>query len=535
MFTNNRDFYPTPDQVSQQMCDEMNLVGKIVLEPHGGKGDLIKFLKSKGATVLTCEKDPELALIADRYADEFLKHDFFHLVKEEIGHVDYIIMNPPFSNQKKHIHHAWEILPNGAELITLCNYESFEDDRGWNKKGIKDLADEYGTYQNLGNVFNQAERKTNVDIGLVHLYSPNSKQENEWSDYLDDNEEFIMRDTEGIMQYNELVAVVESFKGACEKYRKVHEAKDELNKYFSSLGIPKEFTVEMRKEGSSVSYNEYKKNLQAVMWTRVFSYMKMEKYIDQKARTEINKFQKMSRNKPFTIRNIFKTIEMIYGTHSSRMDGVLLRVFDQCTKYYDDNRWYGKGWKTNSHYLVNKKFIIPNMCGADGNGNVKMNWSSNGEWINDFTKALCYLTGKNYDDFTTFYQYMNNGLIDDEDYYLTNFKFIGDCAKRYDNKLKSIYGEKRDQFLYENHSKEVFLQKQAKLAIKGKAEVKSHYQKFKRATWYRWGFFEFKGYNYGTIHFKFIDNEVWELFNRRIAKLKGMPLFEGGKEKRESL
>lgn len=49
-------------------------------------------------------------------------------------------------------------------------------------------------------------------------------------------------------------------------------------------------------------------------------------------------------------------------------------------------------------------------------------------------------------------------------------------------------------------------------------------------TWYDWGFFRFKAFKKGTIHFEFKDEKVWAMFNQRIAKIKGFPLPENLKK-----
>lgn len=40
------------------------------------------------------------------------------------------------------------------------------------------------------------------------------------------------------------------------------------------------------------------------------------------------------------------------------------------------------------------------------------------------------------------------------------------------------------------------------------------------------GFFDFKGFKKGTMHLKFKDKKVWEMLNRRYAKIKGQVLPE---------
>ena len=45
-------------------------------------------------------------------------------------------------------------------------------------------------------------------------------------------------------------------------------------------------------------------------------------------------------------------------------------------------------------------------------------------------------------------------------------------------------------------------------------------------SWYRWGFFLFRPYKKGTVHFEFKDREVWAALNARYARIKGQTLPE---------
>ena len=44
--------------------------------------------------------------------------------------------------------------------------------------------------------------------------------------------------------------------------------------------------------------------------------------------------------------------------------------------------------------------------------------------------------------------------------------------------------------------------------------------------WYESHFFKYKGYKNGNMHFEFKDVKVWEMFNQRVAKIKGFVLYE---------
>jgi hypothetical protein len=46
------------------------------------------------------------------------------------------------------------------------------------------------------------------------------------------------------------------------------------------------------------------------------------------------------------------------------------------------------------------------------------------------------------------------------------------------------------------------------------------------SEWYEWGFFRFRAYKKGTVHFEFLDEEVWAMVNARYARIKGQVLPE---------
>ena len=64
MFSYNSDFYPTPKEVIAQMMMGEDIVGKTILEPSAGSGNIVDWLKENGAKeVIACENDPTLLRI----------------------------------------------------------------------------------------------------------------------------------------------------------------------------------------------------------------------------------------------------------------------------------------------------------------------------------------------------------------------------------------------------------------------------------------------------------------------------------------
>jgi hypothetical protein len=230
--------------------------------------------------------------------------------------------------------------------------------------------------------------------------------------------------------------------------------------------------------------------------------MDMKKHTTRGLKEDINKFVEKQENVPFTMRNIYKMLEIVIGTAGSRMDKAILEVFDKVTGYHDDNRQHLPGWKTNSHYLLTKRFIMPNLSQVGYDGKIDANYSSaNFEMVEDLIKALCYVTGKDYDEFISIQDYLDYHyfLVDKDD------KFIMDYSN---HPIKE-----RDQDKINSYQA-------SRPGSKVKAIVKEWGQ------WFDAGFFKIRCYKKGTIHFEFKDEKVWATFNQRVAKLKGYPLPE---------
>ena len=124
IFTENIDFYPTPTEVIEKMMMGEYILNKTILEPSAGKGNIVDWLKVHGVKeVIACENDPHLRkLLNGKY--DIITDDFLSLKSEDVSHVDYIVMNPPFSDGAKHILHAFDIAPVGCTVIALCNSHS---------------------------------------------------------------------------------------------------------------------------------------------------------------------------------------------------------------------------------------------------------------------------------------------------------------------------------------------------------------------------------------------------------------------------
>src|SRR5690606_8584133 len=136
--------------------------------------------------------------------------DFLDCKSEQISHVNYIIMNPPFSKDMEHILHAWEIAPEGCQIVSLCNTETLSNTFSRGRRSLKYVVESNGVSESLGNVFQDAERKTGVDVSMVTLFKPIVSENYNFEGFLSEEEENDPQGN-GIMPYNEIRDIVQRY------------------------------------------------------------------------------------------------------------------------------------------------------------------------------------------------------------------------------------------------------------------------------------------------------------------------------------
>lgn len=463
----NKDFFPTPEAVILQMIEGYDVSGKTILEPSAGKGNIVDVLLSHGAQVIACEKNEDLQKIVASKC-RVIASDFLTVTSTQVSHVDFIMMNPPFSDGAAHILHAWEIAPAGCKIIALCNLNTIKYHHNELRERFKSIIEENGRYEDLGQCFSQSERKTGVEVALVHLQKPANGYEQEFSGFFFDEDQ--EEQGIGLMPYNAIRDIVNRYISAVKLYDQQLELSKQMTplidifpSYCDSNGKDEPLGCLAFDIADLPRHRaEFKTGLQKRGWKFIFDKMNMNKYSTQGLREDINKFVEKQTNVPFTMKNIYAMLQLVIGTTGQRMDKALLEVFNKLTEHYDENRYHVEGWKTNSHYLVNRRFIFP--YGAEHykwNTYVSLRYTTYEGKIGDLEKALCYLMGDNYD------------------------------------------------------------------TIKG---IRSIPHDLTPGQWYDSHFFRIRAYKKGTIHCEFLNEDTWARFNQQIARIKGYPLYEGVKK-----
>lgn len=391
----DKDFYPTPDHVLDLMGIDCH--GKVVLEPSAGSGNIIDYLKRNAARlVIACEKHPDLSKIVRAKADKFIKDDFLKVTPDEVSHVQMIVMNPPFSQGAKHILHAWSVAPGGCEIISLVNFETYENDYTRERREIKQLIDDYGHACSLGDVFTDAERKTGVEIGLIKLHKPSSGDREFEGFFMYEDEE---QQGTGIMEFNSVRDIVQRYVYSVKKFDeilKLSEQMTTLNEPFGIGGI----CCQIGYKDAVTDKETYKKELQKRAWKHLFKKMNLNKFVTSGVMADINKFVENQTKVPFTMKNVYKMFEIIIGTREQTFNRSLVEAIDKFTQHTHENRFAVEGWKTNAGHLLNKKFIIPNIVSKGYNEYLSPIYGYRGcysENVEDLVKVLCSIEGENFD------------------------------------------------------------------------------------------------------------------------------------------
>ena len=489
----DKNFFPTPPGLIEIMTAGEDLTGKILLDPSAGKGDIIDFCAGAGAALLlACETNTDLRMILASKCN-LIGDDFLRITSEQVSHVDLIIMNPPFDAADKHILHAYNIAPPGCKIKAVCNSQTLKNTHTHTRRELTGVIERAGSFTHLGPMFEDSERKTSVEVSLIKLQKAGTSYKAEFAGFFMDEEPEQDGEVSGLMSYNFIRDLVQRYIGAIKIFDEQLMIGEKMRAMTSGF-FASDLSFSCSQDGKPKLRNDFKKDLQKSAWRYIFDKLNINKIATKGLREDINKFIETQTAVPFTMQNIFVMLEIVVKTTDQRMDKAIIEVFDRLTMHYHENRFNLPGWKTNDCYLMGQKFILP------------MN-STYYDLVEDLIKALCFVTGDNYDDFISL-----------KDFIQYDFKLKDTHTKKY---IRNAYGYGHECF----HTWERANERREELHKKG---IIAEIQQDITATgvWFEWGYFKIKRFKKGTIHFVFKKESVWSAVNQRIAKIKGYPLFE---------
>lgn len=398
MFTNNKDFYPTPQNlIDKMLCDVDFSMIKSILEPSAGKGDIVETLKKKAETHNKYCGNKEFqfdidCIEADQNLQSILKGKNFRVVYndfltyETMKEYDLIIMNPPFSNGCKHLLKALKIQErNGGAIVCLLNAETLKNPCTNDRQDLqRKLTDYNAKIEFIQDAFLDAERKTAVEIALVKVQLPEVQRESfilEGLRKAQEQREFQEEENTQLIDSDFFKAIVKQYQFEVEAGIKLIKEYYAMTPFILSEFGKDEKTGETIQKGGCIlqmniignrdkynnklSVNEYIKKVRKKYWTALFENKKFIGQLTNNLQRDFyNKVEELS-NYDFSLYNIYQLKIDMQKKVVKGIEETIIELFDELShkySYWDEtskNIHYYNGWKTNQSWIINKKVIIP--------------------------------------------------------------------------------------------------------------------------------------------------------------------------------
>ncbi|WP_137743298.1 DUF4942 domain-containing protein [Robertmurraya siralis] len=381
MFTNNVDFYPTPNALIKKMLNKIDFrYINSVLEPSAGRGDLVEEIKkefdltrryrnTKKYDIDTIEIDTSLQHILKGKGYRIVHDDF--LTYNSFKRYDLIIANFPFSQGDKHLLKAIELQQKGGRIVALINADTLKNPYSNIRKDlIRKLEEHDAEVEFIEKAFLDADRKTDVTVALVYIDIPKSEYNsvilNELSkeeihqEKTSNNDKLIHSDfIEGIVQqYNYEVKaglrLIEEYMAMCPYM---------LRSFKGDSNPVLKLELEYKDDESSLE-NAYIKQIRSKYWNALFSNEQFMGLFTSNLKRKYMELVGELEDYDFSFYNIYTiriqlSKEMVQG-----VEDTILNLFDEFSHkhYYDEsskNVHLYNGWRTNKAYKINKKVIIP--------------------------------------------------------------------------------------------------------------------------------------------------------------------------------
>lgn len=407
-------FLSNPGDLAAKMLQGLDVKGKYILEPSAGKGDLASYFSYQARVVHVIEIEPDLrAILRQKRNCKVVAEDF--LTYRPAARYDYIIMNPPFDRGAEHLLHAWEIA-DGAEIVCLLNAETIRNPHTQEREILAEIIKQFGgTVEFVKDAFKNAERRTNVEVAIVRLKKPASSKSTFGFEALqaysgNGNEldkETVRRHTD-IANKNFIQNSVKSFDNMLEGLKQVFDGFAKLRYFAAGCGVGLSGSIYNQRDweaelyqlicaGNKNAYNQACELLSRKAWEDIFLHKEYRKLLTSAVKKGFEAEQQERGTTAYTESNLNGFLEIILQGRGAAMQMAIDNSFDELCRYSPKNKLVEETWKTNSHYKVGKKVILPALHEFDGRFNFWNPQFSASTTLEDLDKALCFVTGKNYD------------------------------------------------------------------------------------------------------------------------------------------
>lgn len=449
------NFFPTPKSLIAKMWAKVKdpQTIKAVLEPSAGKGDIVEYLTDNADSSRYC-RNPKISAIEqddDLFATllgkdiNVVDRDFLNYNGGDI--FDLIIMNPPFDHGDKHLLKAIDILYSG-QIVCLLNAETIKHPYTRLRQELVTKLDKLGAdIEYLSGEFQSAERKTHVEVALVHIQIDKNIEDDllqgATDTVTDETVELEANEDANIAIRNSIhnleleyqlkkTTGLEVIRNFYTHYRKVSG--------FIELSVKDERSHEKLHDAMQAQVNELNRNLRKHYWDKALALPQVKERMTSTNRNRFYSQLRQHSTLEFTANNVRSFVVNLIGGYEQTLIDAAVELFDDLTSKYsywrecDKNKLHFSTWKTNEAWKVAKKVIIPFNSGYgrafynDYSGECKLDWQVR-DRLNDIDKVLNYIAGHQQylstaDAIERYMETLNAGVTPDEPPQSSFFKKI---------------------------------------------------------------------------------------------------------------
>lgn len=406
----DNQFYPTPpDLADRAWALFRNRRFKRVLEPEAGSGALLERMPNKyeyrrnfDCLEIDMRHHPRLReLGATVLGLDFLSYD-------KGAQYSHIIMNPPFAEGIKHVLHAWDILWHG-EIVAILNAETVRNPFSRERQHLLNLIEDHGSVEFIEGAFTNAERKTDVEIALVHLEKKADSRDLLGTLLVDLSKDSGAPDGIEIDCHQDLAIPNSNVANAVLAFNAAWVATQELVRaearaeYYQNLLGPTFEQIIGEQGGDHCSaewvrdalHDRYQK-LKNSAWANILRMTEINSRLTAGIKAEFARRFEEIKDLDFTVANVRGFLSGLVENQGEIQVEMLCGIFDEITKYHTGNRVHYRGWKSNDKHrtcgmrIKGTRFVLPyfkpNYSGK------ALDWQAKNK-LEDFDKAFALLDG----------------------------------------------------------------------------------------------------------------------------------------------
>ena len=405
-------FYPTPVEAITRMLDrysresyrsDLVLSSKLerpFIDPHGGNGDLLDALVSRGVNPKDCfayEINPTRRATLQGKGYRVLGADFFE-DWENLNFGTWLI-NPPWRQDAKHLMTCYQRM-HGGHMIALMSTANFEqprtaDEVAWANLVAQLQAKGQAEVENFGPIFMDAERTTKAECTCIWLTLPRESvfdPSNFETEAVTEDKKF---DSNDLVSAGFIPAIVAQYRAASRALEDRHLAQAKLNHYLKGVSSPYQINDSEKEAGQkldvAIRLNDELLALKQRFWYTIYERLEISKRAPSHFKDQFDSFAYQNAQLAFSEQNIREMMLTFIQNADTLMLQSLEKMFDKLTSHSPKNVSAEGTWKTNSAFKVKEKVISPKSI----NYWPQTGWNTYAihEFYSDLDRIWAYLAG----------------------------------------------------------------------------------------------------------------------------------------------